>query len=85
MSSATALPERIMEQVHGIDVSWMTHHGSPKGEEALTAFLCHEMQTTVLTFGPFCRPSTNTPFNFPCTFGPFSKRLQSLEPSQGLA
>lgn len=23
----------IMEQIHGIDVSWMTHHGSPKGKE----------------------------------------------------
>lgn len=32
MSSATVLPMRIMEQVHGIDVSWMTHHGTPKGE-----------------------------------------------------
>lgn len=85
MSSVTALPERIMEQVHGIDVSWMTHHGSPKGEEAMTAFLQREMQKTMLTIGPSCRPSTNTPFNFPCAFGPFSQRHQSLEPSQGLA
>lgn len=39
-----------MEQVHDIDVSWMTHHGSPKGRNTIASWR-RKTQMTVLTQG----------------------------------